>query len=269
MGSSGGAPAFPGRGWVGLAAIASAVGLGFWDQPSFASILAWWGLALGLDGASFAVRGRSVLEDAPEALVWMAVLSIFLGVGLEWSAAQVGSWAYLGLPGNEFVRYAVQGATFAAFVPALHGAALLLGAHGEPGKARGGMLRIALGAILVAAVLLFPNATPEEAPVMALPGALLIGVWLFCSGANGLRGRADSQNWVWITAGLLLLGWTAVVTALTGQGRYPGGFESPGLWEYLLLAALGPSMRAAYLLLADSSGLPTWPARESRTSLIR
>jgi hypothetical protein len=61
----------------------------------------------------------------------------------------------------------------------------------------------------------------------------------------------------------------ALITWTSGQGRYPAGFESPSVHEYALLVFLGPALRAAYLFLADSFGLPAWPGRENRSSLIR
>lgn len=269
MGSSDGAPAFPGRGWAGIAALAAAAVAVYWQAPSGASILGWWGLALMLDAACWKWRRRSALEQAPEAVVWMAVLSIFLVGGLDWAGAWLGAWAYLGLPANELLRYAVQGATFAAYLPALHAAAILFGADGASAALSSLALRLALGVVLVAAALALGSDRPEQVPLMAPPGVLLAGVWLLCSGANALRGHAEASASAWLWAGLLLLGWSWALTELTGQGRYPGGYVSPGPWQYPLLAALGPAMRAAYLLLADSADLPRWPFRESRTSLIR
>ena len=56
---------------------------------------------------------------------------------------------------------------------------------------------------------------------------------------------------------------------LSGQGRFPTGFEPASPAAYLALAFLGPALRAAYLLLADVLGLPAWPPREDSPALLR
>ena len=279
MGVLGGAAAFPGRGWAGLAGLVSGLVLGRVDAPwapSAASILAWWGLALALDAAAFRRRGKSLLEDAPDAFVWMAVLSIFLGVGMEWAAGRLAGWSYLGLPSNEFLRYGVQGAVVAAFLPALHDAAGLLGA-GDLDAAKPLSKSAA-----VAAVVLGAGATGGALGVgaPALSGLLALlpvtfGLWTACDGVNALRSRPSllaspgRMLAAWCGAGLGLTAAGALITWASGQGRYPAGFEGPSLYEYALLAFLGPALRAAYLFLADTLGLPAWPGREKYFALIR
>jgi hypothetical protein len=271
MGMLGGAKAFPRHGWWGLGAMAAGVGAAFVDAPwapSAASILAWWGFALALDAAAFRRRGESVLRDAPDAFVWMAVLSIFLGVAVEWAAGRLTAWAYLGLPANEFLRYGVQGAVFAAFVPALHGAAGVFGASSAPGarvSRRGAALALGLGAALLAGTL----AAPVFEGLGAMLGAMS-GLWLFCAGVNALRGRPSLREVsAWAGAGLLLAAAAVLLESIGGQGRASVETGGLGFYAYALPAVCGPAFRAAYLCLADTLGLPAWPPREETSSLLR
>lgn len=277
MGVLGGVEAFPRRGVWGLGAVAAGVAVSFVEAgwaPSVASILAWWGLAIALDAAAFWRRGESVSHDAPDAFVWMAVLSIFLGVGMEWTAGRLVAWSYLGLPYDEFLRYGVQGATLAAFVPALHGAAALLGAGSVSAPRPEAIPKVAaaLGIVLGLGCLAVPLAAPELLPGFA--GMLFVGfgLWSLSDSINALRDRPNILEqrrrrlvaWA-LAAGALVAGET-LLTSLTGQGRYPVGYETRGL---AALVMLGPALRASYLFLADTLGLPAWPPREESSALLR
>lgn len=279
MGVLGGAEAFPRYGWWGAGAIAAAVAVAQADAvwvPATASLLAWWGLALLLDGVARWRRGESVLTDAPDAFVWMAVLSIFLGVAVEWAAGRLAVWAYLGLPSNEFLRYGVQGAVFAAFLPALHGAAAMFGAPG-PSETRiskvsrkAALIGLAVGGLLLAATLAAPYLDGLTAMLLAM-----IGLWLFCDGVNAQRGRPSllerrrGQIRAWADAGLLLVSADALIGVISGQGRVSVQVDGPVYYAYALLAVSGPALRAAYVCLADSVGLECWPSREESIALIR
>lgn len=279
MGLLGGAEAFPRYGWWGVGLVAAAAGAAQIDAawaPSAASVLAWWGLALALDAAAVWRRGESALRSAPDAFVWMAVLSIFLGVAVEWAAGRLAVWAYLGLPFRELPRYGVQGAVFAAFLPALHAAAAIFGAAPHAGWKAGAVSRrasltaVTLGAVLLAGALARPYL---EGLTAMLPA--MLGLWLFCDGANALRDRPSllenrrGRRRAWVGAGLLLVAACGLIEALTGQGRVSVQADGPVYLAYGLLAAWGPALRAAYLFLADTLGLPALPAREQRSALLR
>ena len=195
MDALGGAAAFPGHGWWGAGAILTAIAAALLDAawaPSACSILAWWGLALLLDGAALWRRGESVLRDAPDAFVWMAVLSIFLGVAVEWAAGRLAVWAHLGLPFQEFLRYGVQGATFAAFLPALHGAAGMLGATPaaeiapEPIGKRIALVVVSAGIVLLAGTLVVPILAGLPAMLLAMAG-----LWCLSDGWKRLAKKAE------------------------------------------------------------------------------
>jgi hypothetical protein len=216
----------------------------------------WWALAW----ASRRAAHRSRDEEGPETLVWMAVLSVFLGAGVEWANSRIGLWGWNGLPANEFARYLAQGAVFAAYVPALDGAARLLD-RAPDARAVAAAARWAgvLGLALAACGLLGGEASILS-PAAAF-GALGLGLWLAADGANAARGQpsllgAARHAAAWSGAGITLAGCDAAFGELLGVGRTGVSPDAPVLWEYLGWAFAGPAARSLYVFAAEALDLP-------------
>ena len=113
---------YPAYGWIGLVVIAVAEALLFldiWPVPVYFTPLVWTGYIAAVDAAIYSIRGRSLIRTEPEALVWMAVLSIFLWLIFEWYNLRLLNWTYGGLPGNVYLRYLGYGWSFATIIPAM------------------------------------------------------------------------------------------------------------------------------------------------------
>ena len=120
---------FPRSGWVGLAIIAVAEALlfaGIAPVPVYFTPIVWTGYILAVDSAIYSIRRRSLIRGEPQAFVWMAVLSIFLWSVFEGYNLYLHNWMYVGLPNNDFVRYAGYGWAFATIWPAILETAELL-----------------------------------------------------------------------------------------------------------------------------------------------
>ena len=218
---------------------------------------AWWALV----GAARRAARRGGGEQGPETLVWMAVLSVFLGVAVEWANSRIGLWGWNGLPANEFARYLAQGALFAAYLPALDGLAGLLG-----GDARGWAVPRAAAwpaagfGIVVAAGGVVGGERAMLPPPSAF-GLVALGLWLAADGANALRGQAAlfssfrcAAAWSIAGAALFALDWA--LSGMLGAGRAGVLADAPALGEYAGLAFAGPAARGLYVLAADALDLP-------------
>jgi hypothetical protein len=116
------AATYPRYGFVGLAIIGIAeilLFLGVEYVAIFFTPICWTGYILAIDAAVFRVRGRSLLRTEPQALVWMAVLSIFLWLVFEAYNLELRNWTYVGLPRNELMRYFGYGWSFATIWPGI------------------------------------------------------------------------------------------------------------------------------------------------------
>jgi hypothetical protein len=90
-----------------------------WPVTVYFTPIVWTGYILAIDGAVFSLRKRSLLRSEPGALVWMAVLSIFLWLMFEAYNLRLVNWMYVGLPQNEYLRYLGYGWSFATIWPAV------------------------------------------------------------------------------------------------------------------------------------------------------
>ncbi len=113
---------YPAYGLAGLAVIAIAELLLYLDVhpvPVYFTPVVWSGYILAVDGAVFAIRGRSLIRSDPQAFVWMAILSIFTWLIFEAYNLRLRNWTYVGLPPNEYLRYPGYGWSFATITPAI------------------------------------------------------------------------------------------------------------------------------------------------------
>ena len=113
---------YPAYGLVGIGVIAIAELLLYLDVPPvpmYFTPLVWSGYILAVDAAVFAIRGRSMIRSEPQALVWMAILSIFTWLLFELYNLQLQNWTYVGLPRNDYLRYLGYGWSFATIMPAI------------------------------------------------------------------------------------------------------------------------------------------------------
>lgn len=92
--------ALPVLGWAGLLVFGVGAFLALVAEPEPVWVVpaAWTGLAVALDAAAFAVRGRSLGHSHPRAVVWLAVLSVILWQPFEWYNRHLAAWYRSGLP---------------------------------------------------------------------------------------------------------------------------------------------------------------------------
>lgn len=218
---------YPAYGLIGLAAIALAEALlafDVWPITLYFTPIVWTGYILAVDAAVFSLRGRSLLRSEPDAMVWMAVLSIFLWLIFEAYNLRLANWTYVGQPPNLYARYLGYGWAFATIWPALLETAELLLAtrfpFPEPAARRPPFERrlfrwMALGLALSVAPLVVPL---DTAPYMF--GAVWTGFVLLVDPWNWRASRAS-------IAADLRAGNRARLKALLASGVICGFF-----WEF-------------------------------------
>lgn len=219
------------------------------------------GVVLLADGLLERRRGASPLSAEPQAMVWMATLSIFIWVAVEALNDRRGLWAYLGWPADDLLRYAALGAAFATILPFLALCAeWLSGAAAwerrQPNKAStaAALLGLALYALAVRGPLPGDNSAWITAGV----------VGLFLAG-GGLR-FPPQRLAAWAAAGCLWIGISEAANTLATGERFlisPDGF-SPILWPAALL--LGPALGGLYQEASARLGLTAWPPQEASRS---
>ena len=96
------------------------------NLQSWAYAIGCWSVFVAAFASSRKLR-RRLAADGPEALIWAALLSLFLGFAGELLNARLPLWTHLGLPFEEPWRTAAQGLSFAAALPTLLAFAFLLG----------------------------------------------------------------------------------------------------------------------------------------------
>ncbi len=106
---------------LGLAALGVSVGgaaAGIGPAAALLHPVSGTALTLLADGALERRRGSSPLAAEPQALVWMATLSVFAWAAVEALNDRRGLWAYLGWPADDGLsRYAALGWMLATILP--------------------------------------------------------------------------------------------------------------------------------------------------------
>ena len=133
---------FPAHGWLGFIALAGAEWLLFHHVEPVATYftpIAWSAYILIADAATFAITGRSRLNDAPLSLARMALLSIPLWLIFEAYNLRLENWAYLGVPLPWVAAMIGYGWSFATITPSIFETsdlvqAMLPTVGGEPWK---------------------------------------------------------------------------------------------------------------------------------------
>ena len=168
---------FPGYGIAGLGLIVAAALLAAWKvwlAAVFLTPIVWTGYILAVDGAVFAVRGRSLLVSHRAAFAWMALLSIPLWLIFEAYNLRLQNWRYEGLPENVLLRLLGYLWSFATIWPGiLETADLLLATKSHARSARPVSLPGRLVALVGGILIVIPPLLPVPA------GGYLFGVvWL-------------------------------------------------------------------------------------------
>src|SRR6202007_2943970 len=113
---------FPAHGWMGFVALAGAEWLLFQHVEPVATYftpIAWSAYILIADAGTFAVTGRSRLNDAPLTLARMALLSIPLWLIFEAYNLRLANWEYVGVPLPWAAAMLGYGWSFATITPAI------------------------------------------------------------------------------------------------------------------------------------------------------
>jgi len=158
---------FPVHGWLGFVALAGAEWLLFRHVEPVATYftpIAWSAYILIADAATFAITGRSRLNDAPLSIARMALLSIPLWLIFEAYNLRLENWEYVGVPLPWAAAMLGYGWSFATITPAIFETsdlvqALLPPLTGEPRK----ISRGAENAMIIcgAACLIVPLVAPQ------------------------------------------------------------------------------------------------------------
>src|ERR1700751_2571419 len=113
---------FPAHGWLGFVALAGAEWLLFHHVEPVATYftpIAWSAYILIADAATFAIPGRSRLNDAPLSLARMALLSIPLWLIFEAYNLRLENSEYVGVPLPWAAAMLGYGGSFATITPAI------------------------------------------------------------------------------------------------------------------------------------------------------
>ena len=175
---------FPAHGWLGFVALAGAEWLLFHRaEPvsTYFTPIAWSAYILIADAATFAVTGRSRLNDAPLSLARMALLSIPLWLIFEGYNLRLQNWEYAGVPLPWAAAVLGYGWSFATITPAIFETsdlvqALLPPLPGEPWRISRGAENALLigGAVCLIAPLTVPQAMAAHLFALVWVGFLLL-----------------------------------------------------------------------------------------------
>ncbi|HKD63339.1 MAG TPA: hypothetical protein VKB40_04850 [Candidatus Acidoferrales bacterium] len=175
---------FPAHGWLGFVALAGAEWLLFQRVEPVATYftpIAWSAYILIADAATFAITGRSRLNDAPLSLARMALLSIPLWLIFEAYNLRLENWEYVGVPLPWAAAMIGYGWSFATITPAIFETsdlvqAMLPTVGGEPWKISHGAetLLIIFGAACLAIPLVVPRAVAAHLFALVWVGFLLL-----------------------------------------------------------------------------------------------
>src|ERR1700741_2718852 len=175
---------FPAHGGLGFTALASAEWL-FFPQvepvPTYFTPIAWSAYILMADAATFAITGRSRLNDAPLSLARMALLSIPLWLIFEAYNLRLENWEYVGVPLPWAAAMLGYGWAFATITPAIFETSdlvqtLLPTLAGEPWKISRGVenAMIISGAACLIVPLVVPRAIAAHLFPLVWVGFLLL-----------------------------------------------------------------------------------------------
>jgi len=175
---------FPAHGWLGFVALAGAEWLLFHRaEPvsTYFTPIAWSAYILIADAATFAVTGRSRLNDAPLSLARMALLSIPLWLIFEAYNLRLQNWEYAGVPLPWAAAVLGYGWSFATITPAIFETsdlvqALLPPLPGEPWRISRGAENALLigGAVCLIAPLTVPRAMAAHLFALVWVGFVLL-----------------------------------------------------------------------------------------------
>jgi|SRR6516164_5922868 hypothetical protein len=175
---------FPAHGWLGFVALAGAEWLLFQRVEPVATYftpIAWSAYILIADAATFAITGRSRLNDAPLSLARMALLSIPLWLIFEAYNLRLENWEYVGVPLPWAAAMIGYGWSFATITPAIFETsdlvqAMLPTVGGEPWKISHGAetFLIIFGAACLAIPLVVPRAVAAHLFALVWVGFLLL-----------------------------------------------------------------------------------------------
>ena len=273
---------FAWHGWGGLAVLGVCAALlaSSAGQPAFWKPLAASGYVLAVDAAVYAVRGRSMLRNQPDAFAWLAILSIFLWLPFEWYNLRLGSWYRAGLPSDP-TRYLLLGWAFACIWPALFETAdlflatVLRSAARRTGERRSrrqakAWLSAAAGVVCLAVPLLVPRLDLGE----HLFGLTFVGTFLLLDPVNCRYGWPSIRGWwsagrrnaisaIMLAGPICLLFATALNSASEARWYWISSFGGDArllavpLATYAVSPLFGPAGMALYVYAARRLGLAT------------
>ncbi len=254
-------------GWSSLGVLGGCLtGLQVLDEPGpVCGLLAWSATIVAVDAAVMARLGRSLLRSQPERFVWLAVLSIFLWVPLEWYGQRLGAWYRAGLPLGP-MRYVLLGWGSACIWPAIFELADLVLALGRrnpvvaeslPGRpdTRRVVLVIALGVVCLVLPLMVPRLDLGENLIM-LP---VLGFLLVLDPLNWIQGRPSLWS-AWLAGR-----WDCIVALAVGGivcGLLADSLNVPSDAGWYVVSPFGSEVRVFEMPLVGYFVLPVvaWQA---------
>lgn len=180
---------FPAYGWFGFAALVTAEALMFLQiEPvsTYFTPIAWSAYILIADSAVLAITGRSRLNDAPNVLTRMALVSVPLWMVFELYNFRLRNWTYVGVPVSWPAAVLGYGWSFATITPAIFESADLVQAILPRVSGRPWTISLRAENVLIgcgAACLLLPAVLPQRIAAY-LFGLIWIGFLLLLDPIN-------------------------------------------------------------------------------------
>ena len=225
--------------------------------------LAWTGYILWIDGAIYALRGRSLLKNCRAEFAWLALCSIPLWLIFEAYNLHLANWIYVGLPQNWVARFLGYGWAFATIWPAIFETASLLRAldaapseepkvrpiRTPPNRSVATIVGLA-GAVFVTVPLLVPA---ETAPYLF--GAVWLGFILLLEPINLRTGRESLwRDWLdGNSSRLKSLLWTGMICGIFWEFW---NYWAAARWSYTV--PILPEYRIFAMPLLGYAGFPAF-----------